>query len=398
MPVAGRRVIVMLTALLAAMLVGCGPPGTDPRSSVSSPGTGSDAGHPSAPTLEQLAQASYSGIAAAPVRLSDGRFEGPPFVPGATSRQVIELLENHVAFGDLDGDGYDEAAVLLLESSGGSGSHLYLAVVGARQESVKNLATALLGDRLQVSSLQVAEGRVRIDSLEHGPGDPACCPAQRAVQEWQMRDRRLVKAGAANDAAPGVKTYRGAFVWGHESRSFTECGSGREGWVLDGTGGRLREVYESLAVAPYEPIHVVVRGRWLPGSTSGFAADYSERFEVLDLRRAEREGFGCRENLAGIDCVAHGNEPSWRVEIRATGIVFSAPGRFERLEFPPPERVGQPEARRFTSERAGEPPRRIEVVVTERPCIDSMSGSRYSFAAAVRLDTATFDGCAAAGW
>lgn len=200
-----------------------------------------------------------------------------------------------------------------------------------------------------------------------------------------------------HDGRP-APTYRGDLVWGHESRSFTECGSGREGWVLDGTGGRLGEVYESLAVEPYQPIHVVVRGRWRPGSSSGFAADYSEQFEVFDLRRAEREGFGCREDLAGIDYVAYGHEPSWRAEIRRTGIVFSALGRFDRLEFPPPAGGRATEAQSFTSTREGEPPTRIEIVLTERTCVDSMSGSLFSFAATVRLDAVDFEGCAAAGW
>jgi len=275
------RVLVVMAALLAVMLPGCGRQGGDSARS-------GDVGRSPAPTLEQLSRASYSGIGAAPVRLSDGRFEGPPLVAGAASRQIIELLEEHVAFGDLDGDASDEAAVLLGENSGGSGSHLYLAVVAVRRGSVENLATALLGDRLQVRSLQVADRRVRIDLLEHGPGDPACCPTQPAVQEWLLRDRHVVKAGAGNGAAAGVPTYRGALVWGHESRSFRECGSPREGWVVDATGGRIREVYESLATEPYQPIYVVVRGRWLPGLTSGFAADYRERFEILDLRRAER--------------------------------------------------------------------------------------------------------------
>jgi uncharacterized membrane protein len=198
-------------------------------------------------------------------------------------------------------------------------------------------------------------------------------------------------------ASSGSPLHRGALIWGHESRSFTECGTGREGWALDGTGGNLGEIYRSLAVEPYQPIHVVVRGRWLSGSQDGFAAQYDEQFEVLDLRRAEREGFGCREDLAGVDYVAHGNEPSWKAEIRPAGIVFSALGRFDRLEFPPPERGVSPAGRSFTSTREGEPPTRIEVVVSERPCVDSMSGSRFSYAATVRLDEVDLVGCAAAG-
>jgi uncharacterized membrane protein len=193
-------------------------------------------------------------------------------------------------------------------------------------------------------------------------------------------------------------SYRGHLVWGHEARSFTECGSGREGWVVDGTGGDLVEVYRQLTAEPYESLFVEVRGRWGPAPRDGFGADYVEQIEVLELRHAARESKGCDEDLQGIAYVASGNEPFWRLEVRATGMLFSVLGRFDRLEFPPPVVRDDAGATRFTSDREGEDPDRIEIVITERRCVDSMSGSRFSYAAVVHAAGSTFEGCALAGY
>jgi putative lipoprotein len=201
---------------------------------------------------------------------------------------------------------------------------------------------------------------------------------------------------SSNEPA-GEQPYRGHLVWGHEARSFTECGSGREGWVVDGTGGDLVEVYRQLTTEPYRPLFVEVRGRWGPARRDGFGADHAEQLEVLELRRAARETKGCDEDLQGIEYVAHGNEPFWRLEIRETGMLFSALGRFDRLEFPSPVVQDDDGATRFISEREGEDPAHIESVITERRCIDSMSGSRFSYAAVVHVNGTTFEGCALTG-
>jgi putative lipoprotein len=209
----------------------------------------------------------------------------------------------------------------------------------------------------------------------------------------------IFTASAADDlAAQGSdELYRGHLVWGHEVRTFTECGSRREGWVLDRTDGDLVQVYRSLIREPYGPLFVEVRGRWGRPPAEGFGAEFDEQLELLELRRAAREGPGCEQDLAGIDYVARGNEPFWQVEIRSTGMLLSVLGRFDRLEFPSPTRTSTPGAETFAAERDGESPQRIEVRITERRCIDSMSGSVFAYAATARVDGTTLAGCAQAG-
>lgn len=55
----------------------------------------------------------YRGIYDNAVTLRDGVYEGEPFVPGGASRPRVELLDMLPVLHDLDGDGIDDAAVLL---------------------------------------------------------------------------------------------------------------------------------------------------------------------------------------------------------------------------------------------------------------------------------------------
>ena len=145
------------------------------------------------PSVEQLAGAVYTGIYDEPVQLSDGVYEGRPFVPGGASRPTVQLLEAPTATGELDDRPGQEAAVLLVENSGGSGSFVYLAVVGLQNGEAINLGTAWIGDRSRVEAISIEGSRIRLELLEHGPGDPACCPSREAEQSWVFRDGGLVR-------------------------------------------------------------------------------------------------------------------------------------------------------------------------------------------------------------
>ena len=144
------------------------------------------------PTTLELANATYSGIMDDPVTLIDGRWEGKPFVEGGASRPTVGLVQDFVLSGDLDGDGSDEAVALLWESSGGSGNRLFLAVMGRRDETATNLATILIGDRVQIRSGIVDGDRIALDIVRAGPEDAACCPTEKALISWVLNDDGLI--------------------------------------------------------------------------------------------------------------------------------------------------------------------------------------------------------------
>jgi heat shock protein HslJ len=145
----------------------------------------------SVPTAEELANATYAGVLDKPVALTDGRWEGAPFVDGGASRPSVGLVKNFALTGDINGDGRDDVVVLLWESSGGSGTRSFLAAMSRANGAVVNLGTELIGDRVQVKDGFISDGSITLDLIETGPGDAACCPSQKALIAWKLTDGRL---------------------------------------------------------------------------------------------------------------------------------------------------------------------------------------------------------------
>ena len=141
----------------------------------------------------RLANATYQGVEQEPIRLQDGRWEGEPYVEGGASRPSVGLAEGFGLRGDLDGDGNSETLVLLWQSSGGSGTFDYLAVMAEQEGVLNNIATAPLGDRVQIRSGKIVDGVVSLDVVQQGEDDAACCPTQLATRAWSLEGNQLVE-------------------------------------------------------------------------------------------------------------------------------------------------------------------------------------------------------------
>ena len=146
-----------------------------------------------APTLTEAGNVEYSGIYEYPVRLDGGRYEGEPFVEGGASRPSVQLVQDLFKTGDFDADGCEEAVVLLVENSGGSGSFVYVAALVRRGGVVENTGTKLVGDRIQIRSILIDGGEIRLEIVQQGPGDAVCCPTQKASMIWGLGGEGLVE-------------------------------------------------------------------------------------------------------------------------------------------------------------------------------------------------------------
>ena len=145
-------------------------------------------------TLEALKNAAYlsewpaDGVA----QLVDGEYE-EEIVPGAASKLVIVFYPDMYAFGDLDGDGIEDAAVVLATSGGGSGTFISLEAVINDQGTPNHVATAFLGDRVEVKSVAIESGEIMVDMITHGPDDPLCCPSLKVTQKYELQGDELVQ-------------------------------------------------------------------------------------------------------------------------------------------------------------------------------------------------------------
>jgi len=270
------RSLYNATALSALALAGsaCARPASEP------------AGPPAPLTLEELSQASYTGLEAAPdpVTLVDGTWVDAP------NRLAVTLPRGFHVLGDLDGAVPDEAVVLLAESTGGSGTFNYLAVVGRRDGRVVNLATVALGDRVGLRDLRIENTRLIADLLQAGPDDAMCCPGELATREWTLDGADLVEQATAGDASRLSLEALGGVTWVLRSWTFDEDAPDapqvtlewRDGG-LSGTSGCNR--YTAEATAGEAPGDVAV------GPVAGprmMCPDAQMQIEDRYLRQLER--------------------------------------------------------------------------------------------------------------
>jgi hypothetical protein len=109
-------------------------------------------------------------------RLSNGVFDNP------AEHVHVQLVEAKTAFGDLTGHGVNDAAAILAVSFGGSGTFVWVVPVLNVNGTPVQVDRELLGDRVGVNNVSIANRQITLDLLVHGPNDPLCCPTQRLVK------------------------------------------------------------------------------------------------------------------------------------------------------------------------------------------------------------------------
>lgn len=139
------------------------------------------------PDIQDAATMSYYGLYKDQlVKLTQGQWTGLPFVKGGSSRPTAGLIKNFSFTGDINADGIAERVVFLWESSGGSGTRIFMAVIGKRNGRQVNLATQLVGDRVQLRMGRVYQGNIELDVVQAGESDAACCPTSKVFRSWSL--------------------------------------------------------------------------------------------------------------------------------------------------------------------------------------------------------------------
>lgn len=191
-------------------------------------------------TLEQLRNAEYLlpllGEEDTAIRLADG--EGSiAYGEGATERDYAGVDNDTVAFGDLDGDGIADAAVVLFTSGGGSGTFKYLVAVLDRDGEPVQAARAFLGDRVLVRSLAITGGRIVAETVTHRAGDGLCCPTLEITRDFALRGGELAERQALviESPLPGETVASGDEVRG--TTTMHPSSDGLRYLVYDARGG-----------------------------------------------------------------------------------------------------------------------------------------------------------------
>lgn len=142
-------------------------------------------------TPDDAANAGYptdtndSGVLA----LRDGHYEDADLVSAA--------LDDLSAAGDLDGDGVNDLAVVLVTTTGGSGVFRDLYVLRRQAEKMLVSAPGALGDRVVVNSLRIERDEIVVDLVVQSDTDPLCCPTLPVSYRFRLAGNQLVELSGA---------------------------------------------------------------------------------------------------------------------------------------------------------------------------------------------------------
>ncbi|MFZ5783796.1 MAG: hypothetical protein ACOY4R_26655 [Pseudomonadota bacterium] len=219
---------------------------------------------------------------------------------------------------------------------------------------------------------------VTVLPLSPSAPEPPRAPAQTAGQAAGQT------AGPRSALPAGTARLRGLVRDAGGHLQFLPCDGGPL-LLEDRTPGQelLAALRALTAGREGRPMFVELYGGRQSGPAAGITA--------LELRRAAVETAGCRERFDQREWMATGNEPSWRAEVTARDMVVSVLGEAaaQRVPHDGPHREGATLV--YASPEAPE----TVVLIEERRCIDSQSGSLFAYAVEARSEGQVYRGCAA---
>jgi hypothetical protein len=115
-------------------------------------------------TLDVLKNSEYlSQGTGTRIKLVNGTYPLKPLAGESQVDYFVKLDTDHVVFGDLNNDGQEDAVVILVSRSGGTGTFRQLAVMLNSNGNPSNVANQNLGDRTAINSLTVSSGVISAD-------------------------------------------------------------------------------------------------------------------------------------------------------------------------------------------------------------------------------------------
>lgn len=213
--------------------------------------------------------------------LSDGSFEGDESV----------TMFGEPVFGDIDGDYDDDAVVLLVYESGGSGTFIYAAAALKTDDGWRGTNAVLLGDRIAPQGVTIRNRLIAANYAERAPGEPMTAEPSVGTSAYLTFERgELVRKAAS--LPKGAQVLQGYITWGGEVRTFRACGEAQpEHWIVGESPAlqAIRETHERIAnTGPYIPFFVSIAGEIVPVPDDGFGADYDAAIKVTELVYADR--------------------------------------------------------------------------------------------------------------
>lgn len=133
------------------------------------------------------------------VTLVNGRAEEAA-APGSAS-QITTTVFGEPVSGDLNADGKTDAALILVQDTGGSGTFYYAAAeINTTGAATMGTNAILLGDRIAPQNIDIENGQVVVNYADRAPGEPMTTQPSVGVTKYFVLsgDELVTSAPTAN--------------------------------------------------------------------------------------------------------------------------------------------------------------------------------------------------------
>lgn len=244
-----------------------------------------------------------------------------PVAPGTAAMRRVAVLGTPV-WGDLDGDGDADAAVLLARDTAGSAA-FHVAAALQLEGRYRGTVTVPLGKSMAPQDVEIRNGMVVVNGVDpHLEGETTSGGRSIYLTLEGGALRRMAPLGPEEMVVGGWVTI------GHEVRAFAPCSRRTDLWLL-GHSPALRAIMtvcgDSLArVDPNTmPVFMTLAGMITASPRDGFGADYAGGFLATQLVRVWPGG-GCLADCVVVTTPAPGTQIDSPLVVRgrARGLWF----------------------------------------------------------------------------
>ncbi|UCG10991.1 MAG: Gmad2 immunoglobulin-like domain-containing protein [Deltaproteobacteria bacterium] len=239
------------------------------------------------------------------ISLLNGRSEMEAAPSSAT--KIMASVFGEPVFGDLDDDGDEDAALLLVYDPGGSGTFYYVAVARNEKGTYRGTHGVLLGDRVAPHGVEIRNGLVVANYADRRPEEPmAARPSLGKSKYLSLNDGVLA---VIQPLGEGEQVLEGWVTIGHEVRSFLPCSRKTDLWIL-GNSPALKEITAAYRQAlpnskSYTPLFMVLAGNYTVRPNDGFGTQYEGGVFATQLVRLLPKG-NCRSGHIVVDAPTPG--------------------------------------------------------------------------------------------
>lgn len=114
--------------------------------------------------------------------------------PGSAAKKTIMIFGEPV-YGDLNGDGEEDAAVMLTSSGEGSGTFYYAVLAIASGTSYTSTNALFLGDRIAPQTIEIRDGNAVYNYAERNAGEPMTTEPSVGKSLWVHYDAKTGEIG-----------------------------------------------------------------------------------------------------------------------------------------------------------------------------------------------------------